>query len=136
MSVDEAALVNSNCLSSGEMESSVKNEQSLFIDTTEGLVVVTGCAHPGVLGILERAEKLIKKEVLFVIGGFHLMRSNEGSIREIASRMKKMGVRFVAPTHCSGDGARGIFKEVFGANYLDCGVGRVITAKDLTGASS
>jgi 7,8-dihydropterin-6-yl-methyl-4-(beta-D-ribofuranosyl)aminobenzene 5'-phosphate synthase len=133
--VDDPMIVTKNCLSSGEMKSYVKNEQSLFIDTTSGLVVITGCAHPGIVDIVERAKKLTKKDVLIVIGGFHLVNTREEDIRAIVSRLKNMGVCHVASTHCSGPKARKIFKEVYRDNYLNCGVGRIITARDLTGMS-
>jgi len=124
--------VTKNSFSTGEMQSIVKNEHALGIDTTGGLVIITGCAHPGVADMVERAQMLMEKEILFVLGGFHLLQQDENSITKIASRFREMGVRYVAPTHCSGGLARDIFKEVYADRYIACGVGRVITAKDFS----
>ncbi len=132
--VEDPVKVTKNCLSSGEMKSVIRNEHSLIIDTTGGLVVVTGCAHPGIADMVERAKKLMQKEVLLVLGGFHLLLDSESSIQKIVTRFREMGVRYVAPTHCSGQIARNSFKNVYGDHYLACGVGRIITAGDLPGA--
>ncbi len=48
-------------------------EQSMVLNTGKGLVVITGCAHPGIINILERVKKDFGKEVYMVFGGFHLM---------------------------------------------------------------
>jgi len=131
--VNQPVMVTKSGLSSGEMKSFVKNEQALFIDTTGGVIVITGCAHPGIVDIIERSQKLLQKDILLVLGGFHLLQDHAGSIREIASRFQEMNVRYVAPTHCSGPETRTIFKEMYGENYLDSGVGRIITARDMPG---
>jgi len=131
--VNEPVMVTRSGLSSGEMKSFVKNEHALFIDTTGGVIVITGCAHPGIVDIVERSKKLLQKDVLLVLGGFHLLQDHAGSVRKIASQFQAMNVAHVAPTHCSGAEARTIFKEIYGENYLDCGVGRIITARDMPG---
>jgi len=131
VAVDNPVLVTRNSVSSGEMKSFVKNEHSLFIDTTNGVVVITGCAHPGIVDIVQRARKLLRKEVLLVMGGFHLLMDSEGSIRDIAERLKGLDIRYVMPIHCSGSLAQKIFKDVYGDHYLEGGVGRIITAADL-----
>lgn len=130
--VDNPIMVTNNSISSGEMKSFVKNEHSLFIDTTKGIVVITGCAHPGIMDIVKRAQKMMQKEILLVMGGFHLLMDSDSSIRDIAETFKDMKVAYVIPTHCSGSIAQKVFKETFGDNYLDGGVGRILTARDLT----
>jgi len=129
--VADPVMVTRNCLSSGEMRSVVKNEHSLVIDTSHGLVVITGCAHPGICDIVERSLKLVNKKVLMVLGGFHLGMNSDGSIRKIAARFQEMGVRYVGPTHCTGQLAQRIFQQVYGDRYLSCGAGRIIHGEDL-----
>lgn len=55
------------------MKNFVRNEHSLVIFTDNGLIILTGCAHPGVVEIVERAKKITKQEVLLVAGGFHFL---------------------------------------------------------------
>jgi 7,8-dihydropterin-6-yl-methyl-4-(beta-D-ribofuranosyl)aminobenzene 5'-phosphate synthase len=130
--VSDPMMVTRNCFSTGEMPSFAKNEHSLIIHTTAGLVVITGCAHPGVADIVEKAQKMMDQEVLLVLGGFHLLYDTDSRIQKIVERFKSMGVRHVAPTHCSGTIAQNIFKKGFKGNYLNCGVGRVLSATDLS----
>ena len=47
-------------------------EQALIISTTEGLMVIAGSSHPGILEIVRRARTLMKQAVYYVPGGFHL----------------------------------------------------------------
>jgi len=113
-----------NFYSTGVMESI--GEQSLIIDEDEFSIVITGCAHPGIENIVKRAIDMLGKRVLYVIGGFHLMRSDEEEIIEVVKALKNLGVEYVTPTHCSGDLAIEIFKAEYGENYIPGGVGRII----------
>jgi len=101
-------------------------EQSLLVKTQEGLIIVTGCAHPGIVNIVREAKELTGEEACLVLGGFHLASKSEKEINKIISEMKALGVRKVAPTHCSGDTARRLFKESFGADYIEAGVGKTL----------
>jgi len=106
-------------------------EQALVLDTQKGLVVVTGCAHPGIVLIAEAAARHFEKEIALVMGGFHLFGTDPSSIQKIIERLRALGVRKVAPCHCSGDRARSLFQEYYGESYIDVGVGRVLTLEEL-----
>jgi 7,8-dihydropterin-6-yl-methyl-4-(beta-D-ribofuranosyl)aminobenzene 5'-phosphate synthase len=114
----------------GELGEWIK-EQSLIIHTEKGLIVITGCAHPGIVKIINKAKDLFKNTVLLVIGGFHLGGKNKGEIENIISSFRKLGVSSVGPCHCSGDTARQLFKEEYGENFINIGVGRAISMNDL-----
>jgi 7,8-dihydropterin-6-yl-methyl-4-(beta-D-ribofuranosyl)aminobenzene 5'-phosphate synthase len=102
-------------------------EQALVIDTVHGLVVITGCAHPGVVQIVKRARELTGKSVHLVLGGFHLRRAHEAEVRRIVSQLRREGVGQIAPCHCTGERAIDRFAEEYGDNFIRTGVGRVIT---------
>ncbi|NJE26643.1 MBL fold metallo-hydrolase [Thermococcus sp. MV5] len=102
-------------------------EQSLILKTSKGLVVVTGCSHPGVVKIVERAENITRDNVYLVVGGFHLFGTSEREVRAIATSFKKLGVQKVMPCHCTGSKAERIFAEEFGLDYIECGVGKAIS---------
>jgi len=116
--------------STGEQGTWIR-EQSLIIHTEKGSIVITGCAHPGIVKIVDKAKDLLKGDVLLVMGGFHLGGESRGEIENIISGFRKLGVSYVGPCHCSGDTARQLFKEEYGENFIDVGVGRVITMNDL-----
>ena len=110
----------------GELGSSII-EQALAVETSAGLVVVTGCAHPGVVEMVRRAKESAGGEVHLVMGGFHLGDASQRRIEAIIADFRDLGVQNGAPCHCTGDAARRMFADSFGENYIPAGVGRVIT---------
>ena len=102
-------------------------EQSLIINSEKGLVVITGCAHPGVVNIIKKAKEMFpQKEVYLVLGGFHLAGASDFELKSIINDFKKLGTKKVAPCHCSGDRCRELFKEEYGDNFIENGVGKII----------
>ena len=96
-------------------------EQSLIIDSRKGLVVITGCAHPGIVNIVKKAKELTKKDkVYLVLGGFH--HPPISCVKEF----RKLGVEKVAPSHCTGDLVREAFRKEYKEDFIEYGVGRII----------
>jgi len=126
--VHEPVKICEGVLSTGELGSGIR-EQSLIINSSEELIVVTGCAHPGIVTVVEKAVELTGGDVYLVIGGFHLGGSSRQEIEGIVERFESLNVEKVAPCHCSGDLARRIFKDFFNSNYIESGVGRSVTIK-------
>jgi 7,8-dihydropterin-6-yl-methyl-4-(beta-D-ribofuranosyl)aminobenzene 5'-phosphate synthase len=106
-------------------------EQALVISTKEGSILLTGCAHPGILNIVERSKALTGADLLALIGGFHLHYTTSWIQKRVIMRLKQLEVRFVAPCHCSGDRARLLCQNVFGEGFIRCGVGQVIRSSSL-----
>jgi len=103
-------------------------EQSLVVKTGKGLVVITGCAHPGIVEIIKRAKEVISdNSVYLAIGGFHLSEVSSTQIESIVSSFIQLGVEKAAPCHCSGDEARRLFQESYGVNYIESGAGKRIS---------
>lgn len=94
-------------------------EQSLLVETTGGLVVVVGCAHPGVGRILEAASQ--RAEVRAIIGGLH-------GFRDFALLER---LELVCPTHCSRFKTE--MEKRFPEKCVSGGVGRVIELAAWTG---
>jgi 7,8-dihydropterin-6-yl-methyl-4-(beta-D-ribofuranosyl)aminobenzene 5'-phosphate synthase len=110
-------------------------EQALILRTGGGLVVVTGCAHPGITRILECIQCLYTEQILLLIGGFHLEWALSRNVRRIVTAFRDAGVRFAAPTHCSGEKARSLFQREYGSYCLDVGLGRTVALDELTASS-
>ncbi len=99
-------------------------EQSLIIDSKKGLIVITGCAHPGIVNIVKKAKKLMKKDkVYLVVGGFH--HPPISCVKEF----RKLQVKKVAPSHCTGDLVREAFRKEYKEDFIEYGVGKVIEIK-------
>jgi 7,8-dihydropterin-6-yl-methyl-4-(beta-D-ribofuranosyl)aminobenzene 5'-phosphate synthase len=123
--VNDPARICKGVYSTGILGNWIK-EQALLIATDSGLILITGCAHPGIVHILEVANKIIEDKVLLVMGGFHLGAMRKSELEEIISDFRKLGVERVGPCHCSGNTARRMFKQEYGQDFLDVGVGRWI----------
>ena len=108
--------------STGELGSSIK-EQSLVVQRPKGLVIITGCAHPGIVEIIEQVEKSFKEDIHLVMGGFHLLSTSEREIGKIVQDFRRLGVVKSAPCHCSGDECRELFEREYKEDFIKLGVG-------------
>jgi 7,8-dihydropterin-6-yl-methyl-4-(beta-D-ribofuranosyl)aminobenzene 5'-phosphate synthase len=102
-------------------------EQSLILHTTKGLVVVTGCAHAGIVNILKAAQKQLKQPIYCVLGGFHLFRKTKAFVEGVIAQFQSLHVHKVAPCHCSGTFAIGQFQEAYQKNFHKIGTGSIVT---------
>jgi 7,8-dihydropterin-6-yl-methyl-4-(beta-D-ribofuranosyl)aminobenzene 5'-phosphate synthase len=98
-------------------------EQGLRVEGTEGGILITGCAHPGITEMAEAAGEVSESGIDAVMGGFHLKDEWNTEINRIVAELKDLGVRRVGPCHCSGDAARGKMASAFGDGYLDVSLG-------------
>ena len=101
-------------------------EQALCLETPEGLVVITGCSHPGIVRILKTAKERSGQELYLTFGGFHLRSHSSEQLEKIIEEIKELGVQKIGPTHCTGDQAIALFKEAWGENFVSMGVGKKI----------
>lgn len=115
--------------SSGEIKAAIP-EQSLVLRRPNELIIITGCAHPGIVKIVQKIKDKFPDELIYlVLGGFHLLRSSEEEINDVIQKLYGMVVLSVAPTHCTGDAAREMFKDAFDADYVETGVGKNFVIK-------
>ena len=128
--VDEPIKICKNVYSTGELQGAV-NEQSLILDTDKGLVIITGCAHTGILNILKKAKEILNKNIYLVMGGFHLLESSDTVINNIIEEFTTLGVEKCGATHCTGERAIALFKTAYGENFNPMGVGMVIQVPKL-----
>lgn len=123
--VNEPSKICENLYSSGEFDFQIP-EQALVLNTKQGLVVMTGCSHPGIVGMLKEIKSTFNKNVFMVFGGFHLLAKSEKEMDAIIADMKALGVVKCGATHCTGDKQIKMIKKAFGVNYFDLGVGNAI----------
>ncbi len=113
-------------VSTGELLTSPIPEHALVIDTPNGALLLTGCAHPGIVPLTREATALSALPVRLVMGGFHLLNTPPDSIAAIINDLRDLGVTHVAPTHCTGGYAISQFMNTFGNDCIRLGVGRVL----------
>jgi 7,8-dihydropterin-6-yl-methyl-4-(beta-D-ribofuranosyl)aminobenzene 5'-phosphate synthase len=102
-------------------------EQALIIETRKGLVVITGCAHPGIIRLLQEVQIRFKHPIYLVLGGFHLFRKRQSQIDKIVNQFKTLKVQFAAPCHCTGDLAIEQFRQAFQDSFYEIGTGTILT---------
>ena len=130
MESDKFANIAPGIYTTGEIMSSygggVLPEQSLIIEGEEGLTIITGCAHPGIIEILQAVRSHFSQPFYLVMGGFHLMQDSYKVIEFVVSQFKELRVGKVAPTHCTGEEAIQAFKLGYGEDFLEVGAGRIL----------
>jgi len=113
---------------SHEMTSGVAPEVALIVDTDDGLVVLVGCAHPGPGSMLAQIRERTGRPILMLVGGFHMLNAGPEAISRTLDEFKALGVRYVGPTHCTGDAAIAAARQAFGDGFVEGGVGTVVQA--------
>jgi len=121
--VDKPVQLYSNIWSTGQIKTNYLNtvisEQALVIEKGEGLCIIAGCSHPGVVRLIEESKKIFpEKSIILVAGGFHLRDHTEDEIREISLKFKELGVKNIGPSHCTGENAIEIFKNEWKDNFI------------------
>jgi 7,8-dihydropterin-6-yl-methyl-4-(beta-D-ribofuranosyl)aminobenzene 5'-phosphate synthase len=123
--VDSALTIMPDVWTTGEMGSQTR-EQGLILSSQEGGILVTGCAHPGIAEMASRARDVLGSELYLVLGGFHLRSADRKRVTKIIEELKELGVRCVAPSHCTGEEQIRFFAETFGDGFIPGGCGAVI----------
>ncbi len=108
-----------------------QDDLSLVIDRKEGLAVVCGCCHAGILNTLFHVERMFKRPIITVIGGIHLMSAEESYIDYIINVIKeRFDNTFFYLNHCTGDKALKRLMHVFGNRVKFCPAGTIIAISD------
>ncbi len=105
----------------------VVDEQALVVETRDGTVVITGCAHPGVAKMVRQAQEVVPGKIALLAGGFHLLETGQEKLPPIIAELRQLGVEKVLASHCTGDSAIALFRTEYGENYVEGGAGRTIT---------
>ena len=123
----ETTLIKEGIYSTGELygESEGRKicEQSIVIKTAGGLAIICGCAHPGVVNIVRHIKESFHEDVYLLIGGFHLKDNTDETNLNIIKDLRELGIRRIAPMHCTGKRATDAMSEVFGHNFIQTKVG-------------
>lgn len=110
-----------------EVLDSFEDEQSLVIKVKDqGLVVVAGCSHPGIINMVKHAQELGKDRVSAVIGGFHLGVVTGDVMEGTILHLKELEADLVVPCHCTGFRATSRMSQVLGPTFAVNCVGSIV----------
>ena len=115
-------------LTTGELAGSTK-EQSIFVRTGGGIVLVMACAHGGIAATVREAKRQSGAEVALLLGGLHLFQSSDAEVKAAIADLRSLGVRKVAPCHCTGDRAKELLKAEYGDDFIEIGSGARVTVR-------
>ncbi len=105
----------------------ILDDTSLYLDTREGLVIVTSCSHAGIVNIVKQGIKLTGEErVRAVIGGYHLIDADEERVKLTVEALKDLGVAKICTGHCTGLRAEAVFLASFGERFEELYSGKVM----------
>jgi len=106
----------------------ILDDMSLFIKTNKGLVIILGCAHSGMVNIIEHAKDVTKENRVYgIIGGTHLEPASGKQIEETLVYLARQDFSILAANHCTGLKVASKFKEIFGNKFRFGATGEVIT---------
>ena len=104
------------------------DDQSLIFKIEgKGLVIISGCAHSGIVNTVIYSRKLMKVEKIHaIIGGFHLKNADEERIQRTINDLAAFNPEVICPCHCTGNKAIAMFKDAFGTECLAVKTGDTI----------
>ncbi|MGE9291944.1 MAG: MBL fold metallo-hydrolase [Puniceicoccales bacterium] len=108
----------------GSRKDPLNDDQSLFFRTSEGIVVILGCAHAGVINTLHYIERLTQSAIHAVIGGMHLLHASDERMKRTVEELRNIAPDWIGPNHCTGDSARAELHGAFQGRFLECHAGQ------------
>lgn len=106
------------------------DELCLAIDTADGVVIVVGCSHPGILNIAQSVHERLNKPICALLGGTHLVEADEPRIYKTIAELKAMGLRILGLSHCSGTLAEQLVNQDKTVQCCHLAVGDSISFKE------
>lgn len=108
----------------GRRSDPIVDDQALWIDTPEGLVVCLGCSHAGVINTLDAIEEAAgTARFRAVIGGFHLVNADKSRLERTVEALRSKSIQTLVPCHCTGSRAVELIRDAFGRQVSDCRAG-------------
>lgn len=104
------------------------DDLAVVVKTTEGLVLITGCAHRGIINTVRHIQKLIGGEYIHtIIGGTHLMVASLERVEKTAMDLKELGLQRLGVSHCTGFNASAALAKEFNDIFFLNNAGTQIT---------
>jgi len=105
----------------------VMDDQALIVKTEQGLVIILGCAHRGIINTLYHAQQLAGAERIYaVVGGSHLINASEERLWQTISALRELRVQRLGLCHCTDLPAATVLSQEFGEAFFFNKAGSVI----------
>jgi 7,8-dihydropterin-6-yl-methyl-4-(beta-D-ribofuranosyl)aminobenzene 5'-phosphate synthase len=104
------------------------DDMSLVIDIQDGLVIICGCCHAGLLNTLAHVRRKSQRPIFAILGGTHLATADETNLEHIANVLREQyGAPYFYPNHCTGELAYVAMVNAFGNRVKPCPAGTMLT---------
>lgn len=111
----------------GYIKDPILDDQTLFISTKKGLIIILGCSHAGMINIINYAiEKTGQEHINTIIGGTHLGPATEETREKSIQALKKFDIEKIGVSHCTGLETSTRLLQEFGDRFFFCNVGTTI----------
>lgn len=106
----------------------LNDDQSLGVETAEGLALILGCCHAGIINTIDHFQaRLPGKPIHTVMGGTHLEFAPAEQLRETIGVLKGLGLKRLGLSHCTGLRAGARLAQELGEAVVFCSVGYSLT---------
>jgi 7,8-dihydropterin-6-yl-methyl-4-(beta-D-ribofuranosyl)aminobenzene 5'-phosphate synthase len=106
----------------------IRDDQALFFDTPNGLVVILGCGHAGVVNTLEYIQHITNgRPIHTILGGMHLLTAGPDRMAKTIESFRHLKIQRIAPAHCTGISAVAQLWAAFPGRCSTCAVGVSMT---------
>ena len=104
----------------------VLDDSAIVYDGKDGLVIINGCAHSGLVNIMSYTKELFPaKQVAAVIGGFHMISKDQSWLGDTAAKIRTFEPNMIYPCHCTDEASRAFLRSQFQVGTI--GVGSILT---------
>jgi 7,8-dihydropterin-6-yl-methyl-4-(beta-D-ribofuranosyl)aminobenzene 5'-phosphate synthase len=104
----------------------VIDDSAIVYNGENGLVIINGCAHSGLVNILEYAQRIFPgRPLLAIIGGFHMLSKSQAWMEATASQISAFNPKSIYPCHCTDEASRAYLRNQFQVGTI--GVGTALT---------
>ena len=107
----------------------IEDDQAIILHVEgKGLVVLSGCAHAGIVNTVHHAQQISGVETIHaILGGFHLARTEEAEVDQTIDAIAAFDPDLISPTHCTGFGPMALFANRLPDAFVQCTVGTTFT---------
>jgi 7,8-dihydropterin-6-yl-methyl-4-(beta-D-ribofuranosyl)aminobenzene 5'-phosphate synthase len=104
-----------------------RDDMSLVMDTQEGLVLICGCCHAGLLNTLAHVQRTFQRTIVAVLGGTHLVTADEAFLERVVSVLREdYDLLYFYLNHCTGERAYVTLVNAFGKRVKPCPSGTIL----------
>lgn len=104
------------------------DDMSLVMDTQDGLVIICGCCHSGLLNTLAHVKRTFQRPIIAILGGTHLATANETYLEHVSNVLREQYDPFYFYlNHCTGERAYVVMANAFGNRVKPCPAGTIYT---------